>query len=748
MLPKDMDKLNRLSWLASLFTLSCLIPAPSQAQVTSDGTVSTEVTTSDNRNFIINGNSQAGGNLFHSFSQFSIPNGGSASFNNGTDVVNIIGRVTGGSVSDIDGLITAKGNANLFLINPNGIIFGPNAQLNIGGSFIASTASRINFADGNVFSATDLQAPPLLTVSVPNGLQLGKVAGSIVNRSNLTDTDENPVELRVQSNRTLALVGSKVILENGFLIAPSGRIEIGSVASDSLVSLTPIAAGWNLGYENVQNFQDIRLFEGGANTISLGNISGEIHLQGRQIDIDGSQVGGINYGTTTGGNLEIRGSESVTMNDSFLSSATKGSGAAGNITIETKQLFVSNASAIDALTNSDGQGGSITINASDSVEVNGNGKLTQITSQSFNTDGTEGTFKDSGNAGKIEVNTNRLILKDGGQISTSTSRKSTGDAGIININATEFVVVSSQGLLIDGSVVKSGVFAKTEDSFTTGDGGSLNIKTGRLVVQDGGSVSVASVDGSTGQAGNLTIAARTISLNNQGQLTATSEADKGGGNITLQNLESLILRGKSEISTNAGGEGNGGDITIGTKLLTVLGNSKITANAIGEGNGGNVRIKTQGLFLSPNSEISATSQRGVDGVVEIDRLENDPEGALLTLPAEPVNISGLIAQGCSSGGGSIARNSKFVVTGRGGLPPTPKEAFRGDVALADLGKPIETKTTQAKAIAPTNQKPPESTPLVEAQGWVIGSEGEVILTASAPNVTPSVPWMKSSSCHG
>ncbi len=117
------------------------------------------------------------------------------------------------------------------------------------------------------------------------------------------------------------------------------------------------------------------------------------------------------------------------------------------------------------------------------------------------------------------------------------------------------------------------------------------------------------------------------------------------------------------------------------------------------------------------------------------------------MPAEPVNISRLIAQGCSSG--SIAkRSSEFVVTGRGGLPPTPKEAFRGDVALADLGKPVETETTQAKVIAPTNQKLPESTPLVEAQGWVIGSKGEVILTASAPNVTPSVPWMKSNSCHG
>lgn len=144
--------------------------------------------------------------------------------------------------------------------------------------------------------------------------------------------------------------------------------------------------------------------------------------------------------------------------------------------------------------------------------------------------------------------------------------------------------------------------------------------------------------------------------------------------MSLQNLNLLGLRRGSAIFTSTGGEENGGDIEVKTNLLTVLENSKITATAI-RGKGGNISIRTQGFIVSPNrdSQIDASSDAGVDGVVEIERLENDPKNALLTLPAEPVDIPRLIAQSCLSGGGSIARKgSEFVVAGRGGLPPTPQ----------------------------------------------------------------------------
>ena len=169
-------------FISSLLTIGMVFPAFSQ--VTSDNTTNTTVNTNGNNFNILNG-IQKGNNLFHSFKEFSIPKGGSATFQNSSAIVNIINRVTGGNISNIDGLIKASGSANLFLINPAGIVFGENAKLDIGGSFIGSTAESILFEDGFNYSAIVSQATPLLTVSVPLGLQMGINPGNIINRSKL-----------------------------------------------------------------------------------------------------------------------------------------------------------------------------------------------------------------------------------------------------------------------------------------------------------------------------------------------------------------------------------------------------------------------------------------------------------------------------------------------------------------------------------------------------------------------------------
>ncbi|MEO1182966.1 MAG: filamentous hemagglutinin N-terminal domain-containing protein, partial [Cyanobacteria bacterium J06636_28] len=176
-----------------------------QAQVTPDGTLSTEVTSSDNQNFIIENGDRAGNNLFHSFETFSIPTNGSAVFNNTIDIENIFSRVTGASASQIDGLIQANGTADLFLLNPNGIIFGADARLNIGGSFTASTVNSLSFADGSEFS-TIAPETSLLSISVPLGLQLNpQPQGDIESRGQL------------EAGQDLTLLGQTLYLEGDII---------------------------------------------------------------------------------------------------------------------------------------------------------------------------------------------------------------------------------------------------------------------------------------------------------------------------------------------------------------------------------------------------------------------------------------------------------------------------------------------------------------------------------------------------
>ncbi len=876
-------KLRRhFCWKAVGIVSCCLVSvSPVEAQqITGDGTLSTTVTSPDSLNFTINNGNRAGGNLFHSFSEFSVPTGGSAFFNNALDVENIIGRVTGGSVSNINGLIRTNGTANLFLLNPSGIIFGSDAQLNIGGSFLGSTASAVKFADGTEFSATTPSSPSLLTISVPIGLQYGTTAAALkVRRSTLS----------VQPGRTLALVGGDIALVGGNLTAPRGRVELGAVAGAGTVGLTVAGNQMQLSFPDGITRADVSLTNGAVVDAS-GSGGGDIQLVGRRITLQDSRVesttlgpkpggnltvnadavelvgndaGGrfssglfaetrgagaagnlrittgqltvrgearvsaATFGAGRGGNLSVNAAESVeligidppdddTLGTLFTGLLTdaEGTGAAGDLTIQTRRLIVRDGAQVSAATFGKGAGGNLTVNATESVELIGVSPSDLLPSGLFTTVEETGT----GKAGNLEVNTGRLIVRDGAQISAGT--RGAGDGGNLRVNASELVeatgesgeypsglfsavvetatgnagdlTVNTRRLVVrDGAQISagtfgvgdggklrvnasdsveltgvsptlgldapSGLFSTADASFaarglTVGNAGDLTVNTRQLIVRDGAKVEVATF-GNTGKAGNLEVQARSVFVDNKGSLSAATQTGEGG-NIKLQVQDLLLMRRNSQLSAEAGGTGNGGNIDIDTELLVALENSDIIANAEG-GFGGRVEIQAQGIFgtqarrdLTPESDISASSAAGpqFDGVVEIRTPDVDPSKGIVTLPEEVVDVTGLIAQGC--GAGRASKSSEFVVTGRGGLSPNPGGTIPSNVVLEDLGTaPVQSARNATGGTISTKPTPPSPTPPVEAQGWVINTEGKVVLTAQAPTVTPHTPWLTAATCQ-
>ncbi|MEQ8468018.1 two-partner secretion domain-containing protein [Coleofasciculus sp. E1-EBD-02] len=624
----------------------------------------------------IEGGAARGVNLFHSFTEFNVLDGQQVYFANPGGIENILSRVTGGNGSTIFGTLGVLGNANLFLVNPNGIVFGPNARLDVAGSFVASTGNGFNFSDGSSFSATNPEAPPLLTINVTPGLQYGasQPQAEIINQGNL----------RVGQDFTL--VGNRLTL--------SGQLEAGRdltlLATDTVeirdsVSNPFIAeAGGELVVQGNQavdifalNHPDSGLFSGGDMVLRSANpVGGDAHYWSggsfriEQLDSSLGSLsspndpvirasGDVSFDSYTGASLHIFAGGSVTVT--------------GGITIND----VDDTNGIqETVTLSDGT----TV-----VEIDGKTKPTL--------DIRAGTtaFGTPGNPDNVNVN------NPPGINGTGTSADITIGGNVTNNNGgTVFLTNQYQPnpALVAGDIKVGDI---STSSFS-GDGGSITIDARGEITT--GNLNSYSSSGNSGNGGDITLSTTNGNITTTGTVYSYSSSNSGnsgnGGDITLSTTNGNITTTGtffSDSSSQSGNSGNGGnitlsatnDITIGDFLLSY--SSSLSGNS---GNGGaitlsttNGKITTTGTFFSDSSSqsgnsgnggnitLSATNDITIDNFLlsySYSKSGNSGNGGNITLSATNGNIQivkinsfgsfSYSEKGDSGGGGSINLSAK------------------------------------------------------------------------------------------
>jgi filamentous hemagglutinin family protein len=656
---------------------------------------------------------QQGGNLFHSFQEFNIGSHERATFSGPNDINNIISRVTGGNPSNIDGILRSTiPNADMYFLNPAGVIFGEYAKLDIPGSLYISTANYLRLGDDGQFDASHPKNS-LLTVAPPSafGFLDNDIASIEVNDSVLTMPPRDILLQAIRGerdmpNNTLSLIGGNMDIRNGTLLSFGGNVHLDSVASKGEILLNPITPLDNvfskLGIITITDSRipkDPNINERPGNIDVTGFTGGAVHIRAGQLLLQNGYIFADTRGEKDGRGITIHVDDLILENTSRITAqAVRSTGNAGNITITATRMNLADGSQINSNTRTPGDAGDVSVVVTEKLSITGKdnlgfnnasgilsntwgigkgGKIKVTAAELFMDDGGEiradsgknpydekhdNTLRVLGNADNITLQVKKLTLQNGAKINVSAGRlnpQGTENSGNLTINADESVLINGGGLLTN--------------IFNKGQGGTIELNTPVLIIQDEGTIQAGTTH--DGQAGNIVLNVDTLNLIRNGFMTTETLNNGQAGNIEII-ANNIVRTENSSIRSQTSGKGQGGEITLRAKQIKLDNGSSISCESQDIGKAGKILIQANTVNLTSNTHIKTSSKNAAGGniTVRTPHLLYLREGTITT------DVKG----GEGDGGNITIEKPVFVLLDSAKIITKAKRGSGGDITIDSL----------------------------------------------------------------
>ena len=683
---------------------------------------------------------QVGGNLFHSFGAFGLKGGETATFNGPASVGNVIGRVTGGAASSINGAIRSTiPGASLYLVNPAGVVFGPNASVDVGGSFHASSADYLRMKDGARFGATN---PDASTLSAAPPEAFGFLSAS---PRPITVTGST---LQLSQGGTLGLVGGDVTISGGVLLAPGGTVHVASAAGPGEAPVDPRAGPpptvARSGRVQVANASTIYP-SGGSVFIRAGELSVS---DGNTVIVTDNSIPGRN------GVLSLHADRAVAIrNGATVVASATGPGRAPGISIGTAARGTVTVDSATVATNApaSGNGGPVAINTGALTLQNGAVVVSNA--------------RDRGNGGPLAISAGALTLRNGAMVVSNAENR--GNGGPISVAANS-VLLDGLETRLESKTTGEGLADANNGPASAGAGGTISLTGGTLSVQNrasiesntssggpAGSVGIAmtgdvavtagaqiisnsntgglaaTVKG--GDAGAITLSAGTLTLARGGLIASDTHGSGNGGEIALAVSGALTIDGanKGDFRNGVGSEavigvsGSTGAVRVSAGSVSILNGGFISSNTFGTGRGNAVAVTTPGALVLDGGGDASTQI----GASALGPQSGDAGTVTVSAGTAAVRNGGRIASTTAGTGqgGNVAVNTGALTLARGGsiASDTSGSGNGGEIALAVGG---------ALTIDGANKGGFRNGVSSQAEGNTSGAAGPVRVTAGSVSV--------------